>query len=732
MELTDPSIMSSSLPVETDPQTDSTHIVTPSGQEADLQQFIKFLRNKNDSSKTTAGGADTSLNDEFQDKPTETIESIVDYKPDTSTGSKIYVYSINELLDITKNIPKEYIEEKAETLPKRKFWRLYQRFPDNGNHKSNFRNNQNNNSNNSSNNNNNNNNNKSRTYSNDANSNERRNHNRNKNGKNSNSHVNGPGNKKKSNKSMALTSDELEFDANFESSGNAIADFEAWKSQMKEMERQKKFGGANSTSSSSSMGQNITPNSNRNDNSTIGTNKPSNAQSSIISDFLNLSRNNNTNSHMNTGNIIGSESSNTTTTTGTAATTTSTQNITVESTTMEQQHTSNGSINTKAETASAGPSESKLPADLSRSSSSRFTSFFSNASSSSSSKPLDTQLKNSNSNEQQETQSSKQVQPPKQPVMQQQNQPAGSSRLMGFFNKPSPPNQNISPEAQQGSLQSSKVSPTAQQPGPQQQPQQQMPMNLQMQLPPQPVGMQPGNNMFFQNLLNKNKKAEDGNQIQQNNGNQKNAQFNQMQMPPPGMGGPPMGHPVQVLPPGLNNFNNKDKKGKNDNAPNGTMQMPPHMGMPPPHMMQGNFNMPPPPGFPGFPPQGQNFQMPVADTGKGPKASNKEGSNESKGNVNQFPSPQQFMQMRGPPPPGFMPMQGMPPNMPYPPNGMMLPSYPPQHKQEGKNNKSNQMNPQQGFFPPQMAQNPNFPMNPNMPLASNQQRSGSVPNQNKK
>ncbi|CAB4254638.1 similar to Saccharomyces cerevisiae YKL204W EAP1 eIF4E-associated protein, competes with eIF4G for binding to eIF4E [Maudiozyma barnettii] len=724
MELSDPSIMSSSLRVAPESQSESIHtttnVVVPSGQEADLQQFIKFLRNKNDSSKTN--GDPSSASDEFHENHTETIESIVDYKPDTSTGSKIYVYSINELLNIKKTIPKEYTEEKAESLPRKKFWRLYQKFPDNGNNKSNYRNNQNNNPNNSSNNNNN----KSRTYSNDVNSNERRNNNRNKNGRNINNHANGPGNKKNSNKSMALTSDELEFDANFESSGNAIADFEAWKSQMKEMERQKKFGGANSTtSSSSSTAPNMTGNSNKNDSSSTGSSKPTIAQSSIISDFLNLSKNdnNNTSSQMNTGNIIANEDTN--------ATNLSSQYKALEVTTSEQGQKTTGSEDNKTEMPQADRSDNKLPTDLSRSSSSRFTSFFSNASSSSSSKPLETQLKNSNTNEQQDMHDTEQIKTSQQPAIQQQNKPASSSRLMGFFNKPSAPDQNVSPQGQQGNLQTSNRLLPSQQPQQQQHSQPQMAMNLQMKQPLQPMGMQPGNNVFFQNLLNKNKKAEENNQIQQNNGNPKNGQFNQMQIPPPGMVGPPMGHPVQVLPPGLNNFNNKDKKSKNDNAQNLPMQMPPHMGMPPSHMMQGNFNMPPPPGFAGFTPQGPNFQMPISDNGKGRKNSNKDDSHKSKGNTGQLP-PQQFMQMMGPPPPGFLPMQGMPPNMPYPPNGMMLPSYPPQPKQNGKDNKDIQMNHQQGFFPQQMPQNLNFPMNPNMPRPSNQQRSGPVLNQNKK
>ena len=713
MELTDPSIITSSIngEVETTPNASANN---RNGQENDLQQFIKFLRNKNDSSKSPG---DSSTVDEFHEQPIETtIESIVDYKPDLTESSKIYVYSINELLDITKTIPKEFIEEKADSLPRKKFWRLYQKYPDNSNHKSNYRN-SNNNGNNS----------KSRSYSNDNNSMDRKSNNNNANNNNKSKNGKNNNNKKNSNKSMTLTNDELEFDANFESSGNAIADFEAWKSQMKEMERQKKLGIVNHASSSSSLASGKgNPGMNQNDNAKNTSSKLANTQSSIISDFLNLSRNNASNGPMNSGTIPGNNQSSV-----------STPHESPET----KQLGINPTLNETTDTRHVNDKQNPIvqPADLSRSSSSRFTSFFSSASSSSSAKPLNTETNND-----QHVKTQQQNQPVSNDTQQKRNQGAGGSKLMGFFNAPVPaPTQTSQSDASSTTNNNSNGLPRGPQQKQQQLPQQQ-PMQIppqQMQMHPQQMGMQPGNNTFFQNLLNKNK----ANETRTDSNDQ---QFGQMQMPPPGMGGHPMGHQMAGPPPGMNgNFNNtnndnsknKVEKNKNDTQNNNIpLQGMPHpqMGMPPmpPHMMQGNFNMPPP-GFSGFPGQGPTFPLAPIQRDDDNNDKNTSGKNgKSKNNGPQGPMQQQnFMHMMGPPPPGFMPMHGMPPNMQLP-NGMMMPPFHPQQQQQkdGKDVKNIQGGPQPGFFPQQMQPHPNFPMNPNMMPPQNQMRMNNGPNQNKK
>lgn len=664
MELNDPSIISAS-PAGGASQT----------QQGDLTQFVKFLRNKNEASQAgSSAAADAQI--EIED-----IASITDYKPSTENGSKIYVYSINELLEITKEIPQEYIETQAELLPKKKFWRLYQRFPDNGNHKSNYRNGSN----------------KSRSYSNEygANASDRKGG-RGKNGKNSygNQSNNSGSGRKQNNKAMAVTSEELELDAKFETSGNAIADFEAWKAQMKDLDRQKKMGTANMDPSKQNRPSPMMQTSS----------KPASTKSSIISDFLKLSRKDTDSSsknsmitHTNSGSTVSTEDN------GTAS-----SNAAGSADFFESDIA--GETATPQHPVAAAPEK---PADLSRSGSSRFTSFFADKSPENKSKAVPV-----GSNNAQESASDNKTEP------QQAQKQANGSRLMNFFNTPS--NDNATLTAPQPTQGKPDQVPTAQQPA------QPMQAPMRMAMPGQQMPLQQGSNAFFQNLLNRNKGPEVGNIPDQGNNNRNNnAPNSQMHMPPPGMRGPQMGGMMQGPPPGLQSFNKGDNEGKDmKNNQHPGQRMGPPMGMPPPHMMQGNFMMPPHPGMPGFPggPQGQGFPpQPQANTDN--KGKGKNGQDDPNNRRGMPPQQQQFMPMMGPPPPGFIPMQGMPPNMQFPPNGMMMPPMPP----PGKDGKPIKGNMPQGFMPmPGMPPNMNYHLNQNAPQAQDvQMRNGAVNQSNR-
>lgn len=646
MELNDPSIISASPAGDTVPT-----------QQGDLSQFVKFLRNKNEASQS-GNGTPSEAHIEIEEIP-----SITEYKPDIKNGSKIYVYSINELLDITKKIPQEYIEARAELLPKKKFWRLYQKFSDSGSHKSNYRNN-----------------NKSRSYSNEYNpsGHDRKggNNGKGKNSKNgyaANGNLGNGSGRKQTNKAMAVTNEELELDANFETSGNAIADFEAWKAQMKDLDRQKKMGGSGFDTSKQNRTSTLPQMSS----------KPANTQSSIMSDFLKLSRKDADSSSKNGG---MSQTNTLSTTSSKDAIRDSPDNtISAESGSSQQQSSS----------------VTEKPADLSRSGSSRFTSFFSNTSPDNQTRAVPVETNDSQKENENEAKLGR----------QQPQQTAKGSRLMNFFNTPDKETaKSVSAVPAQGHPEQNVVLLQPSQPmeNPMQAP-------MRMAMPGQQMPIQPGGNAFFQNLLNKNKGA-DGNDGEQGNNQRHDAPMNQMRMPPPGMGAPQMGGMMQGPPPGLQSFNNdanKDAKGKDmKNGQQQNQHMGPPIGMPPPHMMQGGFMMPPHPGMPGFPggPPMQGFPPQVAGNSDH-KGKNKSGQEDSNNNRRGLAPQQPFMHMMGPPPPGFIPMQGMPPNMQFPPNGMMMPPMPP----PGKDGKAGKGNMQQGFFPQQMPPNMNYAMNQNRP-----------------
>lgn len=158
-----------------------------------------------------------------------------DYKPPISE-SKIYVYSINELLSFSKVPASPSIQELIDSLPKKKFWRFGRRFSDQGSHKGTGQKNGNRSPNPNS---------KTKSVVGEESFGEK------KNSKGKNSRVQHPKRGSKFGKGERIgyleekditvnNEDLLALEENFERTGNSMADFESWKAKMKEMERKKR------------------------------------------------------------------------------------------------------------------------------------------------------------------------------------------------------------------------------------------------------------------------------------------------------------------------------------------------------------------------------------------------------------------------------------------------------------------------------------------------------------
>ena len=457
----------------------------------------------------------------------------------------------------------------------------------------------------------------------------------------------------------------LALEKQLEPTGNSMADFEAWKTKMKELE-QKNKGISSGGSGSSGIDKDQTSQS-----STL---KPIfTTTSSSISEFLKLSKNNNDIAN-------GNESASTGATIASTAPIIETKNEKSETDNLRPDNASddNGTNKPQSESNEASKAFAGVPLDTGRSSSSRFSSFFSTPASAT-----------VNSEEQPSSKTEKPATPVNSDKGTVNTNNPGGSRLMSFFKNssasstPNPEKQiQISSQEQaqpqtynkpDNTVPDAQMMPQQRPNGYLQQPRPQGPPTLQGQPQLLPMQMQT-NNTFFRGLLNKNKLAEEsgnnsigpmapppglGTQHQQPNQHQNQQQYQQY---PPSMG------PPQNL----------------------------HMGMPPVHMM-------PPPGMQGFPMQ-QHQQMLNNSRNKEGSANsisdNKNSKNQNNNDLQQQPQPQPFMHGMAPPP-GFPPMQGMPPlppnfnpNMRMPPNGML----PPPHQQ-------------QGFFPPQHQINQPLPGN---------------------
>ncbi|EDO19638.1 hypothetical protein Kpol_1018p178 [Vanderwaltozyma polyspora DSM 70294] len=204
---------------------------------SNIMKFFEGLDNKNNQTKKNISEQELPQDDSSDRNPKLNIHHFdEDYKLNPNKTTKAYNYSINEMLSIKELIPKEFIEGYAIQLPKKKFWRLSGRFADgNGNNKNaSHRSNNNRSSGISSNN---------RPASGEGGQYGRR---------NSKSKIRGPNVGKKSNRYgkndkyveendiKVNNSDLMELEGDFQPTGNSMADFEAWKAKMKEMENKKK------------------------------------------------------------------------------------------------------------------------------------------------------------------------------------------------------------------------------------------------------------------------------------------------------------------------------------------------------------------------------------------------------------------------------------------------------------------------------------------------------------
>ena len=743
MEFNDPSIVSavlsdhregaSSTPPIFSNTSPKKQVGTSSG-DSNMDQFMNFiklskeLRANNRTSSSLASEHETSTSKSsdryiklLRPTPFE-LDSSLDFKPDLH--SKTHVYSINDLISLSVQVPKAIIDQKLLDLPKRKFWRLHQRHQDYTPHKGvNHRTNSNgsvnstgnkstsslnssasnlsmskwrtfsgegnNNGNNNSNSNNNNNyNNNTGTAATAGTGNYERRNSRVRNmrsgfqslsnkkqaqlglisnvgsGKATNGNDNdgndGPshsgtpsssatttnrinvsnatdgngdrdaalGNRRPSSAANVPREDKekaefmQELDASFEPTGNTAADFEAWRAKMKELDRQKRVGGSDArdlkAKSPVVTDANMVPSSSSGSAGTGGlrTSSVSNTPhhtSNPISDFLNMSRR------------------------GTAHGDTPVEALDKDKESSKQDDRRDTVDSDSLATENGGHEMN------SRSSSSRFASFFKSseaAKKEGSKTPLGEEAAAAVTTTNNSTSS------------------VGGSKLMNFFRDSmesnTPSTESVELNSPTPSLNVTKSNGTGPKQG--------------FFMDPQSMNPSNSNNIFFANLLNKNKTT--------TGGRDSPASSPAVLMAPPGLPGPAMPmHPMN------------DAKFA-ENLPPPGLQFPP--GPPGPHMLPHNFPPQmmatnPPPGMISPPDNRGNSNRSVdivkndgtaSITDKERSTSNN--STKSNGTLNrpdqqvrpqmeqrQQQQQQQFMPMMAPPM-GFMPMSGIAPNMQFP------------------------------------------------------------------
>lgn len=175
----------------------------------DLTEFIKIIKQKQNQMNTNL------------DEPTDLGDLVKNqqlyhnnYKPDNS--GKQHIYSIDELLGLSKSIPEKLIIAVSSELPKKSFWRLSSKTSESGigNH---HRHNQ-------------------RMHNNES---YERKHQRGRNNKGNSNRRNSK--KYIEEKDVEVNNDELlKLEEQMLPTGNSIADFENWRAKMKELERKRK------------------------------------------------------------------------------------------------------------------------------------------------------------------------------------------------------------------------------------------------------------------------------------------------------------------------------------------------------------------------------------------------------------------------------------------------------------------------------------------------------------
>lgn len=639
----------------------------------EIAKFFDDIRSRqgmfsNQQSQNVTNGIDSSADENVK---AAAEQYSCDYKPPISLN-KQNIYSINELISISKQLPEGHVEETVFTLPKKKFWRLNHKQPDHGNQGKTA----------------------GQRASNkglngsgsikgfpgeDTNSLFEKKGNKGKYSKMANGKKNGKFVKHERNgfmeeKDVTVNHDDLQaLEEEFEPTGNSMADFESWKAKMKEMERRKK--GLPSSEPS-------------------GSSKPSlSTTSSSISDFLGLNK---------------------------SSRDPATNQSQLES--IESEKRSPGDENSTL--------NKESHSDSSKGSYSRFSSFFTQSSSSSSLPAMG----NTNESENATNRNTQATVGESTPDSRNPSVPGGS-KLLSFFNKeastPKTSRNQASLNTQdvrQNPVNSSVVSPSQLhgQVSPQ------APIHLldqRLQQDPHQQRQQQGvipppslpsssiapnqlqtNNAFFQNLLSK--------------GDLQNQKRNQPPGPPPGVMLPSGGQsniPLGQQPPGIPPQGGQLPTGMSMSAPF-PMGIPPGPGAFPPG--------PPPGGQAGVPlgvqPPGTGHPAGKPRGGSGQRLTNDHSNNgakvtDSSGGANSSDSTAGFQQTQTPPlQPGMVPPQfipGMaPPGFPMmPPN--FNPMYVPPH--------GGIMPPPggQGFFPPMPppSGNMNFNAFPLQPPVMNQQ-----------
>lgn len=210
-ELNDPSIVSATK--------DETTNSIAGGSLNDITKFLQNIKENQDrvtksETKTTEDVSET-LNPKSIQVNVPKFHS--DYKPNET--EKQYVYSVNELLDLSRSVPQTLTDEITSKLPKKNFWRLTNRYPDQNN-------------------------NKSHTYKSTDGNFDRKNHrnrgNRN-NGNRRNSKFSKGDKQYVEEKDVEVNNDDLlALEEEIHPTGNSISDFENWRAKMKELERRKK------------------------------------------------------------------------------------------------------------------------------------------------------------------------------------------------------------------------------------------------------------------------------------------------------------------------------------------------------------------------------------------------------------------------------------------------------------------------------------------------------------
>lgn len=629
MALNDPSIIMSS---ESDTAVNGADYVSATNAQTitnnDLDKFFQDIKNRTNTSEDKQDDVMPELLDE---KDTFNFPFYdANYKMNSETTSKEFFYSINEMIEIKSTLPREYFESVALTLPKKKFWRLTGKFGDNNNSNNNpngkgssNRNNGNRNSTTGSNN---------RPLSGESRNFVRRNSKtkiRGMNGGKKNAKYNKNDRYVDENDVNVNNNDLMELEGGFQPTGNSMADFEAWKANMKEMENRKKGIIPEATSNSAEL-KSISQN-----------------DSSSISDFLKINSNiqDNAFAYTTSTDNIGQPSVNRDSSiassdsqeglTGGSSRFSSFFTASPSSTSLPEKREVSESLN-RSGTTGVAVSASNIAGG------SRMMSFFQSNSRPGTPSTSENAKLNMDPNQKQFDQQHQMQQSQQRHAQQQQNQQNNQQQQL-HIHRQQQQKQFQQTQNQQQHYQNQQSHQLQQRQGV-------APPHLVQhpphQMPPQQVlGQNPmANSSFFQGLLNKGKDHEQG-----------------LHIPPPGLSLPMSGNGVQQQRPPM---------GLNQGFA---------MGIPLPHMM-------PPPGYSGVPAQGNASDK--LKNNRGEMAANLQG----KSHPQQRMLPQQFIQGTVPPgfplmqgfPPNFDPKMGFPSNIMGQPNGQnFYPTMPP--PQNGEN-----------------------------------------------